>query len=68
MKTLEHAVFDEFKGNKSIAVRYATLSHSFKLVLYMPYKKYPLKLFTLFGTDQPYWLTPYSGSFLFTKK
>jgi len=38
MKTLEHAVFDEFKGNKSIAVRYATLSHFFKLVLYIPYK------------------------------
>ena len=38
LKTLEHAVFDEFKGNKSIAVRYATLSHLFKLVLYIPYK------------------------------
>ena len=34
----------------------------------MPYKKYPLKLFIQFGTDQPYWLTAYIGSFLFTKK
>ena len=40
-------------------MRYATLSHFFKLVLYIPYKKQPLKLFTQFGTDQPYWLTAY---------
>jgi len=38
MQTIENAIFGEFNG-KPIAVIYEILSHLFKLVLYIPYKK-----------------------------